>query len=382
MANKLKKSTKPKTEEKPVKEEKPAKKEKPSSTKLKAEKEEKVDLKKLAKDERTWKIVGTVFLLTSIFLLISFISYFFTWKEDQDKVFNNSSFLFDEDIQVSNLLGRLGAYVSHFFIYRGFGIASLLFCTFFFVVGINLLVRRKVFSIWRNLRYVTIGLLVASVCFAFLFPNADFHYGGEVGKMINSWLVSFLGWIGTGAVLLLVAGSYLIWQINPSFHFPEKKQKEFVSQYSSEDIVPEEAEEVDAITERKNQLKGDGGLIINPTIEEKESNFEIIEKEEEEALTDSEPLVEKEITDDILHKHDDELASVEMEEELVIPPPPPKQKTVGSEIALEIKTVEEKPADEEKQKDYSDLPPYEPTLDLRDYKYPKVDLLETHGSNQ
>ena len=147
MANKLKKSTKPKTEEKPVKEEKPAKKEKPSSTKLKAEKEEKVDLKKLAKDERTWKIVGTVFLLTSIFLLISFISYFFTWKEDQDKVFNNSSFLFDEDIQVSNLLGRLGAYVSHFFIYRGFGIASLLFCTFFFVVGINLLVRRKVFSI-------------------------------------------------------------------------------------------------------------------------------------------------------------------------------------------------------------------------------------------
>ena len=29
-----------------------------------------------------------------------------------------------------------------------------------------------------------------------------------------------------------------------------------------------------------------------------------------------------------------------------------------------------------------DLPPYEPTLDLRDYKYPTLDLLETHGSEK
>ena len=177
MANKLKKSTKPKAEEKAVKEEKPVKREKLTASKLKTEREEKVDLKKLAKDERTHKIIGTVFLLISIFLLISFISYFFTWKEDQDKVFNNSSFLFDEDIKVSNLLGRLGAYASHFFIYRGFGIASLLFCTFFFVVGINLLMRRKVFSIWRNLRYVTVGLLVLCVSLAFIFGNSNFPFG-------------------------------------------------------------------------------------------------------------------------------------------------------------------------------------------------------------
>ena len=26
------------------------------------------------------------------------------------------------------------------------------------------------------------------------------------------------------------------------------------------------------------------------------------------------------------------------------------------------------------------MPDYEPTLDLRDYKYPTLDLLETHGS--
>ena len=52
MGNKLKKSTTPKTAEKP---EKTVKGERKSSEKLKNDREEKVDLKKLAKDERTWK---------------------------------------------------------------------------------------------------------------------------------------------------------------------------------------------------------------------------------------------------------------------------------------------------------------------------------------
>jgi S-DNA-T family DNA segregation ATPase FtsK/SpoIIIE len=33
-------------------------------------------------------------------------------------------------------------------------------------------------------------------------------------------------------------------------------------------------------------------------------------------------------------------------------------------------------------KGYSDLPPYEPTLDLRDYKFPTIELLEVHGSER
>src|SRR5690348_7268933 len=96
----------------------------------KAEKEEKIKLSSVARDERTVKIFGAFCLLISIFLFIAFISYFFTWKEDQDKVFRGGAgILFDSDIKVANLLGRLGSYLSHFFIYKGFGIASLLICT-------------------------------------------------------------------------------------------------------------------------------------------------------------------------------------------------------------------------------------------------------------
>src|ERR687889_1457 len=100
MANKLKKSTPPKATEvaeKPVKTVKPvakAPKEAPVKD-LKKDRSEKVDLKKLARDERTHKILGTVSLLFSIFLFIAFVSYFFTWKEDYSEVNKGISYLFD-----------------------------------------------------------------------------------------------------------------------------------------------------------------------------------------------------------------------------------------------------------------------------------------------
>ena len=146
MANKLKKSTTPKVSEKPEKESavtkpkpKPAakKESKPAASQnFKKEKEERVDLKKLAKDERTHKILGTLSLLMAVFLFISFISYFSTWKEDQSDILNKGiSFLFENNIKVANLLGRLGAYTSHGLISQSFGLASFLFCCFFFCGG-------------------------------------------------------------------------------------------------------------------------------------------------------------------------------------------------------------------------------------------------------
>jgi len=461
MANRLKKSTNPapaiEETEKESKPEKPQKAARPRSKapaeeQFKKDREETIDFKKLAKDERTWKIIGTVSLLVSIFLFIAFVSYFFTWKEDQDKVLNNEiSFLADNEVRVSNLLGRLGAYISHFFIFRGFGVASLLFCTFFFVAGINLLFERKVFSIWRNLKYVTFGLLIASVAFAFIFPNAAFPFGGRVGDMINSWLNNFLGYVGTAALLLVVGASYLIWQFNPSFKMPERKINLNQSEEEIEFPLEEELKEIevkgeeepkrntapivipatvnetiaapsinDLYAEKGNSLKGEGGLIldnITPTDNDNGPVFEIIERMEEPSITEGNEAIDEEVEEPVI---EDELAVQEEEvqpevettaipdysgatlyieqpkeepvaplEEVIYPTLPPKVAVVPpsspvEDLPLEIKSAEEKPIEEkeESEKGYADLPPYEPTLDLRDYKYPIIDLLETHGSEK
>ena len=77
---------------------------------FKPEKEEQVKVKQLVKDERTYKILGTIFLLTAIFLFIAFTSYLFTWEEDQDKVFHGADILYpSSEVKVANLLGNLGA---------------------------------------------------------------------------------------------------------------------------------------------------------------------------------------------------------------------------------------------------------------------------------
>jgi S-DNA-T family DNA segregation ATPase FtsK/SpoIIIE len=382
MANKLKKTSKKNPSDKPKKS---AANPSARQAGLKPEKEEKIDLKKLAKDERTWKITGAFFILISLFLFISFISYFFTWKEDQSQVLNHS--IFDTSVSAKNLLGTVGAFVSYFFIDKGFGIASFFICSFFFVIGINFLFSKKVFSVWRNLRYVVAGVLVVSVSLAFLFSNNDFSFGGSVGAMISNWLQTMLGTIGTAALLFVAFLAYIIWQFNPVFRLPRKlpTAKE-VDETADEELIPagKTVNDVYAETKRGNSLKGDAKLFIttdglNET--SPDSDLKIIEKDEEEAQQVFEdPIVTKEVVADITHQHD--LAS---DNSLANPSKIKKREKLPEELELEIKSSGEKETEtetESKEPVYNDLPPYEPTLDLRDYKYPRLDLLETHGSEK
>ena len=373
MANKLKgKSTK-----NPV--DRPGK---TKSEKLKPEKEEKINLKELARDERTWKIIGFVFLFISFFLLIAFISYFFTWENDQSEIRKGIS-IFDDKANIHNLLGILGAFVSHFFIYKGFGIASLLICTFFFVVGVNLLFGKKVWSVWKNLRYVTIGMLVLSVCLAFIFSNSQFSFGGSVGKMIVDWLVKVLGTVGTAALLLVVAISYIIWQFNPAFSIPQRRQVVVDDEPSKEEtLAPVTGKTINEVYAENgsngNVLKNGESIVLSPNISNNpQPELKLIEKEEEIVEPVAEMVKERTLP---IPPVEEAVQSILPKED--IRPSRRSAKEIEADIALEIKEFPKEPVDEEKEKGYENLPPYEPTLDLRDYRYPVLDLLETHGSEK
>jgi S-DNA-T family DNA segregation ATPase FtsK/SpoIIIE len=351
------------------------------------EKQESVTVKELVKDERTHKILGTILLLSSFFLFIAFVSYCFTWKQDQDKVLGKGiGFLFGKEDNVANLLGRLGAWTSHLFIYRGFGVASFLFCTFFFVAGINLLLGKKIFSIWRNFRYVLVGLLFFSTAFAFVFKGQPFAWGGAFGEQINGWLSGLLGSLGTGVFLAVTGFIYIIWRFNPVFKLPQKKEQQVASEEPLAEVNGETAEEAEPVfenlTPKKNSLKGDKGIVIVPPVQQENNglnDFKVVEKEMP-AITPEpiQPVIE--------------------EPKEIIPPPvvntfeipvvaeKPKAKPVDtSGLELEIKQVPDeavKPEEEIPVKKVENLAPYDPVLDLRDYKYPKLDLLENHGGEK
>ncbi len=376
MANKLKKKVKDTPEKKPANSDvKP----------FRPEKEEKLDIKAIARDERTLKIIGTISLLFAVFLFISLGSYLFTWKEDQAIARQGLSALLDNDKPVANLLGRFGAIMSYFFIFKAFGLASFLICTFFFVVGVNLLFRTKVFSIWRNLKYVTLGLLVLSVSLSFIFSNSDFAFGGGVGNMINEKLVGALGSFGTAAVLLLLAVIYFIWQFNPAFKLPNKEQA-IVGETENDgiDVIPAaEGSTIndlyagnDTVDKKGNAVLAEGSVVINFPDEKPVHDFKIIEKEEQ--------IEEKVATGEVNEVIEND--EVEIEEESLEEYVPPVQaraitKKSDDPLELEIKAVPEE-IEEEKGSVVENLPPYEPTLDLKDYKYPTLKLLEAHGSEK
>ena len=333
----------------------------PDPAKMKPETVEKVVAKELWRDERTHKIIGAFFLLISFLLFVAFTSYIFTWQEDQSKVFKGAKILLPgEDQNVANMLGSAGAYFSDLFIRQGFGIASYLFCTLFFIIGVNLFFGRRLFSLSRNIKYVIAGLIVISVTASFLMQGKAFAWGGAAGNTVNEWLQQFIGKVGTAAVLLVAALSYIIWRFNPVFKLsPKKAQEETGDTVDEENITGEATSENELTAFETNSLQTVSNQMIVPK-EEPIPNFDLqlIEKEEEKKVEDRAKLI------------------IDYEEEK-------KPVIQKSDLELEIKSVPEKMVEQITPAAKTEtVKPYDPILDLRDYKYPTLDLLETHGSEQ
>ncbi len=330
-------------------------------SKMKPDIEQKVEVKKLIKDERSHKIAGTILVLVAFLLFVAFTSYLFTWQEDQSKVFKGAKILLPANAEpMANLLGTAGAYFSDLFFRSGFGIASYLFCTFFLVAGVNLFSPRKIFSITRNVRYVIVGLLVISVSASFLMSGHPFPWGGAAGDMANNWLQQVIGKVGTAALLLAAMFSYIIWRFNPSFNFKNKKlYDEGQVPYTDNEAlangveIPKTASAIsDFIPLTKNPLKEENGI---------NHDIQIFEKQEETAS----PKITAEIKPqekDRIKFPDDPANNLELE-----------LKNVPENIEEESKGIVVKPKTQQ---------PYDPILDLRNYKFPNLDLLEAHGSEK
>src|SRR5690606_5319574 len=100
------------------------------------------------------KILGVFLLFVSFIMAVSFVSYLFTWKQDQSYIaqtnggwstlFRSVDEIADEATElpvVENRLGKLGALLANQFIYEWFGVASFLFVFVLFVIGYKFLYR-------------------------------------------------------------------------------------------------------------------------------------------------------------------------------------------------------------------------------------------------
>src|SRR5690606_6399231 len=221
---------------------------------------------------------------------------------------------------------------------------------------------------------------------SFVFASFEFRFGGGVGNMISDWLTGALGNFGTAALLLVIGFAYIIWQFNPAFNLPAKSpaQKPEADIPDLEEELENDEEEESSNVANDNNDKGKSPKLI---IEEEKPAHEmqLIEKdpvEDEEEVSALTPMTEQEIVNDLYHQHEEKTIN-----DWVVEPAAPVEKPRVPDLdglQLEIKSVPEEVEESEEGESSAieNLPPYEPTLDLRDYKYPNLNLLEAHGSER
>jgi S-DNA-T family DNA segregation ATPase FtsK/SpoIIIE len=306
------------------------------------------------RNERFQKIFGLTLLLFSVYLCIAFTSFAFTWQIDQDKVLGD---LFSSETRVQNWLGKFGALISHIFIHKWFGVASYIFAFVAFVVGLKITFNVAFFNIRKVYAYSFFFLVFISVTLGYIFSDGIFYLGGAFGYTLSNKLNGLLGYIGTGVLLFFTFIVFLVAAYNISFDLGKKDP---ISDPDPEPTVPE----------------------VKPTIIN--SFKEEVSEEEEEFSEEDIKIVEKPFVEEFTITNHDKHDIVEevikpVQEPLVL-----STEADGVQFTVEKteKREHELTPEEISEALVAQVGEYDPTLDLGNYQFPPLDLLENYGGSK
>ncbi|PIE49184.1 MAG: cell division protein FtsK [Flavobacteriales bacterium] len=288
------------------------------------------------KNKQTHLVFGLFLMVFAVFLLISFISFLSAWKADQSQLY-----LFSERlVETKNLLGKIGAYLSHFFIYRGFGLSAFLLPFLLFFTGLTIVLNTTFRPVRRAWFWATLVAVWAAVAVAFLFDDASL-YSGVIGYELNDYLQDFIG--KTGIFLILLFS--LLAMVIVYFKITTDNIKAAVPKKSSN-----RNKGIDDVT--------DEGYISETIPEKPESELELsVKKKKDAKKPKNKPIVDVKLVNNEAQK---EKESVKIEVE---------------------KTFEEDHLVENLSNELVDnFGEFDPTLELPNYKFPTLDLLKEYDN--
>lgn len=324
---------------------------------------------------------GIVLLLAGIFICFAIVSYCFTWQADQDRFFGNtriSQFLFTDTAPVANWGGRLGAAISHLMVYRGVGIAALAIGLLVVSFGIQLIYRKRLAITLRYLRWTAILLLVVAPILTYTMPHAAFPFGGAWGGQSIAYLNGLLGTAGTGLGLLAVVCFFLFvvfaLDISPLLHHARRTARMVADAVTPTPVAASaaamQAEDEETTTQTLNNKLGaamEHPVAIHEDEAHKEWNMELVDKTKPAAAHVLKPEPETEL---LLEEELQEEEAEEIEEA-------PATRPQDLDLSFEVTKQDDEPVIKNGAHiSIADNEPYAPELDLPDYKFPTLDLLE------
>lgn len=275
-------------------------------------------------------LFGSGMILVGLLLTIAFISYLIHWKED----YSTLNSLADRSVIAQNLLNKLGAFVSHFFIYQGVGLAAILFPYLLGLSGFKLFFDKKTDRLITSWAWGLAHILWLSIALGYLFPMQPL-FSGIVGYEINLFLNSYIGSIGIFASLIFFFLCFIVIELEWT---PEKMTLWWADVLAKKSAQGEEKSEAAVALDLSSEKEKEDQNITGITFETPKS------------------------------------------EESTTIPEKPELKT--DELVMEVETMEEETVDEKLANSLVEKQGFfDPTLELSNFKMPNIELLKDYGES-
>lgn len=306
----------------------------------------------MTRQENIRFIVGAILSIVSAFILLALVSYLFTGAEDQ-KLFTDQG---SEQYTAANWMGRYGSKAAHYMIENWFGVPSILIPIFLLATSIRVM---RIYKVRLHKWFLNCMILMIwlSVFAAFvvqpLFNKSFINFGGQIGLTEVSLIRQRIGTPGVLAILFITAVMYLAYLSDEAISILRKALTSKATQSEDDD----DSTELDESKIPPEQLISEEDFEV--TAATPEAPFE--DKAADTATTiefsDTEPQPEH-----ILKPFEQELPL-----DIEVSKPEEKMEIIVGKNPEEANLV-----------DTRALEPYDPKLDLENYKYPTLDLLKKY----
>ncbi|WP_298423170.1 DNA translocase FtsK [uncultured Kordia sp.] len=311
-------------------------------------------------------VLGSLLMLFAVALFIAFISFFFTWEVDQSELGQLT-----RASETENWMQKFGANISHFFIYKGFGVSSLIFAGLLFLSGLTLFLasERKLFNNWFWGSIIVIWL---SIFLGFFFSSYPL-LGGTIGFEMNSFLQDYIGKIGVGLILLFGAILYAVLRLKLTpenvLEYFNKEKEALKDDFVTDETIPEPVLKEDSEKKVATEISPE-----NATIEEATGKKQTTEDDKSEFELSVENLQPT-----IKNHSDRKEETLKKNTSFEVEIPKEEETEIEIEKIVEEKTVAENLSDK-LVKEHGE---FDPTLELGNFRFPTIELLKdyTNGSS-
>ena len=324
---------------------------------------EALGVKSFFQNEIIWIFTGFLIIAVAVYMIIAFISYLSTGAADQTMIESaREGELMNPEVVFANTCGKLGAYLSWYFIKCCFGLPAFLIPVFLILLGIHLIKAYKV-NLLKWFLSLMIVMIWASVTFAkFLSPlfiNACYNPGGDHGVYVCQWIENLVGAPGLTIILIVTALAFLTWISAETVYVLRRilNPTKFLNKVKFK-ITNNDPNEPKVSYEDQMQTEDDPMVFDDPAKQEvlfTEKGAKIIDKGFEDTGVS------------------------------VNPGDPGNPGVSGKDIDLEVEVAkgDEETADANTlvDDDFKDMEPYDPKRDLENYRYPTLDLLKKYDND-